>query len=117
MDISLACCPDCGRPMRISRARCPECEVSLDADFEISALGRLSLEDQLFVVVFLRSHGSIKKMEGLFGISYPTVKNRLQAIVAGLDKTFQAPTPNSAILDQLADGGITVAEALERLNS
>ena len=101
--------------MRITRLHCDECEVSLDGQFEISALGRLAPEEQLFVVAFLRSHGSIKKMEALFGISYPTVKNRLTAIVDRLDQEFEAPVPNRLILDQLARGEITVAEALEKL--
>ena len=116
MDISMTRCPGCGHPMRISRVHCPECEVSLEGGFEVSPLGRLSIEDQIFVAAFLRTHGSIKKMEGLFGISYPTVKNRLSAIVAELDRAFDAPTPNSAVLDQLARGEITVEDALERLS-
>ena len=80
------------------------------------ALARLSLEDQAFVVAFVRHHGSIKKMEGLFGISYPTVKNRLNSIVRQLDQTFDAPSPNELILDQLARGEISVDQALERMN-
>ena len=56
-------------------------------------------------------------MESLFGISYPTVKNRLNAIADELDKTFNAPTPNEMVLDQLARGEITVDEALERLKA
>jgi len=63
----------------------------------------------------LRHHGSIKQMERIFGISYPTVKNRLRSIVGRLDKTFTAPTPNSLVLEQLSRGEITVDEALERL--
>jgi hypothetical protein len=55
-------------------------------------------------------------MEGLFGISYPTVKNRLNAIAAELDESFNAPTPNELVLDQLARGEITVEQALERLD-
>jgi hypothetical protein len=54
-------------------------------------------------------------MEELFKISYPTVKNRLKGIVGQLDKEFAVPNPNSAILEQLAKGEITVDEALERL--
>ena len=49
-------------------------------------------------------------------MSYPTIKNRLNAIAAELDKTFNAPTPNELVLDQLARGEITVDEAMERLN-
>ena len=115
MDISKANCPDCGKPMRFSRATCPHCEVTLDGDFEISALGRLPEEDQVFVMAFLRLHGSIRKMEQLFNISYPTVKNRLRGIVSHLDRSFAAPSPNSIILQQLARGEITVDEALERM--
>ena len=71
---------------------------------------------QAFVIAFVRHHGSIKKMESLFGISYPTVKNRLNAIAARLDTAFEAPLSNSDILDQLARGEITVDEALARLD-
>ena len=102
--------------MAVSRMACPACQVSLEGDFEVPPLGKLSPEDQAFVIAFLRHHGSIKKMEELFDISYPTVKNRLNAIAAALDKTFEAPTPNLYVLEQLARGEITVEEALERLN-
>ena len=92
MDISQASCCGCGRDMRITQVRCPQCDVSMEGEFEISPFARLSLEDQLFVAAFVRHHGSIKKMEGLFGISYPTVKNRLNAIICRIDKNFEAQT-------------------------
>ena len=82
----------------------------------MSPLAMLSLEDQMFVVAFVRHHGSIKQMESLFGISYPTVKNRLNAITSQLDRSFDAPSPNSRILDELQQGEITVEEALERMS-
>jgi hypothetical protein len=88
----------------------------MEGDFEISPLAQLSLDDQAFVMAFVRSHGSIKKMESVFGISYPTVKNRLNAIGAALDKTFDAPTPNLYVLEQLSRGEISVEEALEKLS-
>ena len=116
MDISKAHCAECHRPMVVSTMVCPSCEVRLEGAFEVSALARLPLEDQAFVMAFVRHHGSIKKMESLFGVSYPTVKNRLNAITRRLDETFNAPSPNELVLDQLARGEITVEEALERLN-
>ncbi len=88
----------------------------MENDFEVSALGRLPLEDQIFVIAFVRHHGSIKKMASLFGISYPTVKNRLNAIGAALDKSLEVPSPNLYVLEQLSRGEITVEEALERLS-
>jgi hypothetical protein len=115
MDISKTICPDCGKPMRLTRATCPECGLDLEGQFEASPLARLPEEDQVFVVAFLRHHGSIRKMEELFDISYPTVKNRLRGIVARLDDVFSVPSPKSVILDQLARGEITVEEALERM--
>jgi len=68
--------------MDIVRLRCAECEVTVEGVFELTPLAKLSLADQAFVTAFMRVHGNIKKMEALFGISYPTVKNRLNAIAA-----------------------------------
>lgn len=116
MDISKARCAECDRPMAVSRMGCARCDVRLEGEFEIPALARLTLEDQAFVVAFVRHHGSIKKMESLFGISYPTVKNRLNAITAELDRAFDAPSSNELVLDQLARGEITVEQAMERLD-
>lgn len=108
-------CPECNQPFKVTRLACPNCNVSLEGQLELPALAQLSLEDQAFVMAFVRHHGSIKKMEGLFGISYPTVKNRLNAIGAALDKSMQAPSAPGYVLEQLSRGEITVAEALERL--
>ncbi|MFZ0335813.1 MAG: DUF2089 domain-containing protein [Candidatus Acidiferrales bacterium] len=116
MDLSKAMCPDCKQAMKLSKAVCPSCGIAMDGDFEVSPLGKLSLDDQAFVIAFVRHHGSLKKMESLFDISYPTVKNRLNAIAAALDKSFEAPTPNVYVLEQLARGELTVDEALERLS-
>jgi hypothetical protein len=115
MDIAKAKCGECGAPMEIVRLRCAPCGIVMDGTFEVSALGRLAPEDQAFAIAFLRHHGSLKKMEDLFDISYPTVKNRLNAINAQLDRSYQAPSPNAIVLEQLARGEITVNEALERL--
>jgi hypothetical protein len=103
--------------MQLTAATCTGCGLKLEGDFEVSALGRLSEDDQVFVAAFLRNNGSIRGMERILGISYPTVKNRLRSIVAQLDEAFTAPgpSPNSIVLERLARGEITVDEALERL--
>jgi hypothetical protein len=115
MVISKATCPDCQRPLSIVEMVCDTCKLVMKGNFELSPLGKLSIDDQAFVIAFLRHHGSIKKMEGVFGISYPTVKNRLNSIAAALDKDFEPPAPNLHILEQLSEGQLTVEEALERL--
>lgn len=116
MDISKARCPECQSALRVARMACDACKVSLEGEFEPSPLARLGPEDQAFVIAFIRHHGSIKKMEEIFDISYPTVKNRLNAIGAALDKSFEAPSPNLFVLEQLGRGEITLEEALEKLN-
>ena len=116
MDIGNAKCASCGRPMQIVRMACQRCAVTLEASFDVPALAHLPAADQAFVVAFVRHHGSIKKMEQLLGVSYPTVKNRLRAIGAALDRSFDAPSPNAAVLDRLAAGELTVDEALARLD-
>jgi len=115
MDVSKSVCPECNKPLKIARMTCPSCNLAVEGEFELSPLGKLSVDDQAFVIAFVRHHGSIKKMESLFGISYPTVKNRLNAISAALDKNFQAPSPNLYVLEQLSRGELSVEEALERL--
>jgi hypothetical protein len=112
---TVSSCPECHQPFKIARLACPTCNVALEGQIELPALAQLSLEDQAFVMAFVRHHGSIKKMESLFGISYPTVKNRLNAIAATLDKSMQAPSPRAYVLEQLSRGEITVEEALEKL--
>ena len=122
MDISKATCPDCNGPLKVARMACPSCAMVVEGNFEVSPLARLSVDDQAFVMAFVRHHGSLKKMEDLFNISYPTVKNRLNAIGAALDQNLAEPnhrpatTPNLYVLEQLSRGELTVEEALEKLS-
>jgi hypothetical protein len=93
-----------------------ETGIGLRGEFEMPPLARLSYEDQVFVIEFIRSHGSIKEMEKAFGISYPTVKNRLNRIVGQL-RLVEVDTEQASDdpLDLLARGEITADEAAERL--
>jgi len=115
MDLSKALCPECRAPMKIRRLVCPQDHVAMGGEFEVPTLARLSLEEQLFVTAFVRCHGSIKRMEELFEISYPTVKNRLNAIVAKLDRALDAPSPNLEVLERLERGELSVEDALAQL--
>jgi hypothetical protein len=116
MQVSKAICPDCNKPLEIAKMACPTCTLVMEGNFELSPLTGLSADDQAFVIAFVRNHGSLKKMESIFDISYPTVKNRLNSIAAALDKGFQSPSPNLYVLEQLASGELTVDEALEKLS-
>src|SRR6478736_5955980 len=71
-----------GRAFAVERVRLLESEIVIEGRFALPDLARLPAEDQVFVAAFLRSHGSIKEMEQLFGVSYPTIKARLNRIAA-----------------------------------
>jgi len=101
--------------MDVVRLECRDCGLSVSGRFGLTPLPKLTLAELAFVSAFVQVHGNIKKMERIFGVSYPTIKNRLNAIAHKLDTNFQAPDDTSEILDQLSQGEISVAEALKRL--
>jgi hypothetical protein len=94
-------------------------DIVLEGAFELPQLARLSMEDQVFVAAFLKSHGSIKEMEQVFGVSYPTIKARLNRIASQLEFVDTNPAPlkegRNEIISQLERGDITAAEAIRRL--
>jgi len=105
-----------GGPLLVERVRLLESDIALEGSFELPPLARLILEDQIFVTAFVRSHGSIKDMEELFGISYPTVKNRLNRISHQLEFVdIDPPLPQGEILEQLERGELSVDEAVKKL--
>lgn len=105
-----------GSPLTVERVRIGDKDIAVEGSFELPPLALLTMEDQIFVTAFMRSHGSIKDMEELFGISYPTVKNRLNRISQKLDFVEINPPPSSSeILTKLEQGELTVDEALERI--
>jgi len=107
-----------GAALVIERVRVPEKGIAIEGSFTLPALARLSLEDQVFVTAFLRSHGSIKEMEQIFGVSYPTIKARLNRISGLLQFIDTNPSPSrSDVLERLKNGEITAAEAITELEA
>ncbi len=105
-----------GEEFVIEQVRLVKRRISIRGEFELPPLSRLTLEDHIFVIAFIRSHGSIKDMEELFDISYPTVKNRLNRISQLLEFVeVNPPSSKSEILADLEKGKITVKEAEEKL--
>jgi hypothetical protein len=107
-----------GKPVVVERVRLANGEIAIEGSFELPQLSRLSLEDQVFVTAFVRCHGSIKEMERIFGISYPTVKSRLNRISASLEFIDTDPTPSRAeILDRLGRQEISAEDAIQQLET
>ncbi len=108
-----------GTPVTVERVRLHDSGVALEGAFELPPLAQLPAEDQVFVAAFVRCHGSIKDMEKLFGVSYPTIKTRLNRIGEQLpfaDVEASAPAPATAdLLSQLERGEISARDAIARL--
>ena len=107
-----------GTPMVVERVRLPEKQITVEGAFTLPELARLTLEDQVFVTAFLRSHGSIKEMEQIFGVSYPTIQGRLNRIAGQLEFIETNPAPSGAeILERLNRGEITATQAIQALEA
>lgn len=107
-----------GSPLVIERVRVPEKQIAIEGEFTLPELARLTLEDQVFITAFLRSHGSIKDMEQTFGVSYPTIKARLNRIAGQLEFIDTNPSPSRAeVLERLKNGEINAADAIRELEA
>ena len=115
MNISSLKCPSCGQTMRMSRVTCGECGITVEGNLELSPLCKLNDEDQAFIIALLKSGANLTKTGKMFGISYPTVKVRLAALMSRLELA-PPPKPRTAeILDRLERGEIDASEAMELL--
>jgi hypothetical protein len=105
-----------GQSFVVERVRLTTNGVTIEGAFEPPQLAHLSLEDQVFVTAFVRCHGSIKEMEQIFGVSYPTIKSRLNRIAQRLDFVDTDPAPSRAeVIDRLRRGEISAQDALREL--
>jgi hypothetical protein len=106
------------QPFVVERVRLAGSGVAIEGEFEPPQLAQLSVEDQIFLTAFVRSHGSIKEMERIFGVSYPTIKSRLNRIAGLLTFIETDPRPSRAdVIDRLRRGEIDAQQALTELEA
>jgi len=112
-----------GGPIEVERVRLVDQGITVEGRFTPPALAALAADDQIFIAAFVRCHGSIKQMEKFFGVSYPTIKNRLNKLAAQLPfvevepaETSTRPNP-SDLIAQLERGERTVREVLSELDA
>jgi len=74
-------CPACSSQLKVKSLICEQCQTEIQGQYELPSLARLSTDDQSFILEFIKASGSLKKMAGLLGLSYPTVRNRLDEII------------------------------------
>ena len=107
-----------GQPIVVERVRLIDKDIAISGQFELPQLARLDMDDQIFITAFVRSHGSIKEMERVFGVSYPTIKSRLTRIADSLEFVETNPTPSKAeILERLQRGEITAEDAIREMET
>jgi hypothetical protein len=74
-------CPSCGTTLRVVRLRCPECHSSVEGEFGLGLLARLDDEEQQLVLSIIKASGSLKDLASEYGVSYPTIRNRVDALI------------------------------------
>lgn len=90
-------CPGCAAALKVTRLDCTECDTAVIGSFQLPPLARLSPEDQAFVLCFLQTGGNLKDMAERYGVSYPTLRNRLDDLVEHLDLLAAADRPEEEL--------------------
>jgi hypothetical protein len=113
----LSKCPVCNDKLKITKLKCKRCNTVIENEFEFSKFDALSSEHLGFVETFLKCRGNIKDVEKELGISYPTVRSKLDEVILALGlKSEETKTKdNTEILDMLEKGEITAEEAMKLL--
>lgn len=107
-------CPVCGGEFMVTQVKCRDCGSRLEGRFTPSLFGNLSDEQIRFIKIFLASRGNIREVGKALGISYPTVRTRLDEIIGDMGLTPK-PEPDD-VLEKLKRGEISVEEAAQTIH-
>ncbi|GAB6085989.1 DUF2089 family protein [Alkaliphilus crotonatoxidans] len=110
-------CPICNHDMTVTRLHCAHCNTTIEGEFELCKFSKLTQEHRDFIDVFLKNRGNIKEIEKELGISYPTVRSKLENVIQALGHR-SAPVVKvnkKEILEKLSQGEITAEEAANLL--
>jgi hypothetical protein len=108
-------CPSCNGKVVVTQLCCTDCKTTINGSFELPQFASITAEEENFLRVFLAARGSIKEVERQLGISYPTVKNKLEALLNKLGLgTLQdeAKRRRMQIVERLERGEITAQDAI-----
>ena len=115
----IATCPVCAGELAVTRLRCGECGTTIEGEFGVGRFGRLTRDQTQVLESFLRSRGNLRDMERELGISYPTVRARVEALVRALgfgprDEAETVAAAAIATADEIAAGRREILERLSR---
>ncbi|WP_129728054.1 MULTISPECIES: DUF2089 domain-containing protein [Bacillaceae] len=117
----LSNCPVCSNSLHITKLHCSRCHTTIENEFKLSKIASLSSEQLQFVETFLICRGNIKEVEKELGISYPTVRGKLNDIITALGYDTETVKKNQRdekkIVSMLENGEITAEEAIRLLKS
>ena len=123
----LSKCPVCGEKLRVTELKCGECNITINCDFSLAKFSRLTDSQLHFIEVFIKARGNIKEVEKEMGISYPTVRNKLDEVIktmgyengGSIDNKVVADNKEARkeILDALEKGNIDSEEAIKSLKN
>ncbi len=109
-------CPICGGETKVTEIRCRKCSTTIKGEFDLCKFCKFTEQQKYFVEVFIKNRGNIKEIEKELGISYPTVRNKLDEIIHALGHKVEKQTVNQKeILEKLSKGEINKDEALKLL--
>ncbi len=108
-------CPSCREELKVKKLECRNCGISIEGDFDSPLFTNLSPEQASFVRTFLKARGSIKEVEKLLSISYPTVRSRLDDVLKTMGLFEEQGPAADEILGKLSEGEISVGDALDAL--
>ena len=114
----ISTCPVCSNELSVTRLHCQSCGTTLEGEFSVGRFGRLSREQLALLESFLRSRGNLRDMERELGISYPTVRSRVEALVRALGfgpRDGDAAADSETATDDEPQGRVSRQEILERL--
>lgn len=117
-------CPACGGALVITEIQCSNCHLKMQGEFKPGLFSTLTDDQLTFVRAFLRVRGNLSEMEKVLGVSYPTIRNKLEEINQTLERAEQTPVialpsnnERSAILNKVAAGELDAAQAIELLKN
>ncbi len=107
-------CPYCGHGMLVTQMSCEGCHVAIHAAFPMSRLGSLPVEHQRFIEMFMLAGGNLKEIAELAGVSYPTIRSRLDKIIAALrDEIAKTRRVKGSVLDAVGTSRTSADEAAQ----